>query len=37
MSGKLKLKGNMMKVIKAPKAAIELVACCSNIDTEYPA
>ena len=37
MSGKLKLKGNMMKVIKTPKAAIELVACCTKIDTEYPA
>ena len=36
MSGKLKLKGNMMKVIKAPKAAIELVECCTKIDTEYP-
>ena len=36
MSGKLKLKGNMMKVIKAPKAAIELVECCTKIDTIYP-
>ena len=36
MSGKLKLTGNMMKVIKAPKAAIELVACCTKIDTVYP-
>jgi putative sterol carrier protein len=35
MSGKLKLKGNMMKVIKTPKAAIELVECCTKIDTVY--
>lgn len=35
MSGKLKLKGNMMKVIKTPKAAIELVECCTQIDTVY--
>jgi putative sterol carrier protein len=36
MSGKLKLKGNKMKVLKAPKAAIELVECCTKIDTIYP-
>lgn len=36
VSGKLKLQGNMMKVIKAPKAAIELVECCTKIDTVYP-
>ncbi|MCP4427669.1 MAG: hypothetical protein GY803_24560 [Chloroflexi bacterium] len=36
MSGKLKLQGNKMKVLKAPKAAIEMVNCCMQIDTTYP-
>jgi len=36
MSGQLKLKGNMMTVLKAPKAATELVACASTVDTEWP-
>jgi putative sterol carrier protein len=36
MSGQLKLKGNMMTVLKAPKAATELVACASRVDTEWP-
>ena len=33
----LKLKGNMMKIMKAPKAAIELVECTTRIDTDWPA
>lgn len=33
----LKLDGPMMKVMKAPKAAIELVAACSRLDTDWPA
>ena len=33
---RLKLKGPMMKVMKAPKAAIELVEACSTINTEWP-
>lgn len=33
---RLKLKGPMVKVMKAPKAAIELVACCGNLDTDWP-
>ncbi len=37
MTKKLKLKGNMMKVIKTPKAATELVAAASRIDTTFPA
>ena len=37
VSRQLKLKGNMMKIMKTPKAAIELVECCTRIDTEYPA
>lgn len=36
MSGQLKLKGPMMKVMKAPKAAIELVECGTRIDTSWP-
>lgn len=33
----LKLKGNMLKIMKAPKAATELVHCCTLIDTAWPA
>jgi len=29
----LKLKGPMLKIMKAPRAAIELVACCTQIET----
>lgn len=36
MSRQLKLKGNMMKIMKTPKAATELVNCCTRIDTEWP-
>lgn len=36
MSGQLKLKGNMMTILKSPKAATELVACAQKIDTEWP-
>lgn len=35
-SRKLKLRGNMLKIVKSPKAAIELVKCCGEIDTEWP-
>ena len=37
LQGKLKLKGNLMKVLKAPKAAVELVNCARELDTEWPA
>lgn len=33
----LKLQGNLMKVMKAPKAAVELVNCATEVDTEWPA
>ncbi len=33
---KLKLQGPMMKVMKAPKAAIELVEACGRLDTDWP-
>ena len=36
MTRQLKLKGNMMKIMKAPKAAIELVNCTAAIDTAWP-
>jgi len=32
----LKLKGNMLKVLRAPRAATELVACCTLVDTAWP-
>ncbi len=34
---KLKLQGPMMKVMKAPKAAIELVEACGRLETDWPA
>ena len=33
----LKLKGNLLKIMKTPKAAIELVNCSKLVDTEWPA
>jgi len=36
MSGQLKLKGNMMTVLKTPKAATELVASAMKVDTDWP-
>jgi putative sterol carrier protein len=33
----LKLRGQLLKVMKAPRAASELVRCCTLIDTEWPA
>jgi putative sterol carrier protein len=35
MTGQLKLKGNMVKIMKAPKAAAELVNCCTLVSTEF--
>lgn len=32
----LKLQGPMLKVMKTPKAATELVMCCTKIETEWP-
>ncbi len=32
----LKLKGNMLKILKTPKAAIELVNCSKDLDTKWP-
>lgn len=36
VSRQLKLQGNMMKIMKAPKAAIELVNSCAQVDTDWP-
>ena len=35
MMRKLKLKGNMMKVMRYPKAAKDLVDCVSRVDTDF--
>ncbi|MCR4406028.1 MAG: SCP2 sterol-binding domain-containing protein [Anaerolineae bacterium] len=35
MTRKLKLKGDMMRVMKVPKAAIEIVNSCTKIETEF--
>ena len=32
----LKLQGNLMKIMKTPKAAMELVNCCTLVPTEFP-
>ncbi|MGC8827265.1 MAG: hypothetical protein ACP5TV_09715 [Anaerolineae bacterium] len=37
ISRRLKLKGNMNKIMRAPQAAKELVACCTKVETEFPA
>jgi putative sterol carrier protein len=36
MTRQLKLTGNMMKVMKVPKSATELVNCCGKVSTEWP-
>ena len=35
MTRKLKLAGNMMKVMRYPKAAKEIVSCCALVPTEW--
>ena len=35
MTKKLKLSGNMMKIMRYPKAAKEIVSCCALIPTEF--
>jgi putative sterol carrier protein len=32
----LRLKGQLLKVMRAPRAATELVHCCTLIETEWP-
>ena len=36
MTGQLKLKGDLMKVMRYPKAAQEIVSCCAKIPTDWP-
>jgi len=36
MTHKLKLKGNMMKIMRYPRAAKEIIACCASVETEFP-
>ena len=35
MTRKLQVKGNMMKIMRYPKAAKEIVACCALVPTEF--
>jgi putative sterol carrier protein len=35
MTKKLKLSGNMMKIMRYPKAAQEIVACCAEVPTDW--
>ena len=35
MTGKLKLQGDLMKIMRYPKAAQEIVACCADVPTEW--
>ena len=36
MTRQLKLRGNMVKIMKAVKAAKELVNCCTMVESEFP-
>ncbi len=35
MTRRLRLSGNMMKVMRYPKAAQEIVACCAEVPTDW--
>jgi putative sterol carrier protein len=35
MTKKLKVKGNMMKIMRYPKAAKEIVSCCALVPTDF--
>ena len=35
MTGKLKLEGDMMKIMRYPKAAQEIVSCCALVPTDF--
>jgi len=37
MTRQLKVEGNMMKIMRYPKAAKEIVDCCALIPTSFPA
>ena len=36
MMRNLKLQGNLMKIMRYPKAAKEIVTCCASVPTEWP-
>jgi putative sterol carrier protein len=36
MTRQLKLQGTMTKIMKQPKAATELVNCCTLVETTWP-
>lgn len=36
MTRQLKLQGKMTKIMRTPKAATELVKCCTFVETEWP-
>jgi putative sterol carrier protein len=36
ITGQLKLKGTMSKIMRYPKAAAELVNCATKVPTEFP-
>ena len=36
MMRKLKLDGNLMKIMRYPKAAKEIVSCCADVPTDWP-
>jgi putative sterol carrier protein len=36
MTRQLRVEGNMMKIMRYPKAAKEIVDCCANIPTRFP-
>ena len=35
LTGQLKITGNLMKIVKTPRAALELVNCCGRVPTEF--
>ncbi len=35
MTRKLKLQGNMMKIMRYPKAAKEIITCCAKVPTDF--
>ncbi len=35
MTKKLKVEGNMMKIMRYPKAAKEIVTCCASVPTDF--
>jgi putative sterol carrier protein len=37
MTKKLKLQGNMMKIMRYPKAAKEIISCCALVPTDFGA